>query len=335
VRAAPTPALATEEYQAAACQALPHASEPATGVLAIRVTLLHNPRAGTPEGPWTAAQILAVIRQAGHQPLYKSSKDEDWHSVLNEPADLIAVAGGDGTVAKVARCLAQQKVPLTILPLGTANNIYKTLYPPSTIENLIAGWTSARRQSCDLGIARGPWGESYFIESFGVGLLAQMFSPQDGPSSQATPDLGSEPSAFYRRAAALAAAYPNCPLKIAIDGQDVSGDYLLLEVMNTKFIGTNFYLAPEADPNDGLLNLVLLTPDNRHVFVAYLSAGAKKFDEPGHWPVRKGKQVHIEFQTHDVHIDDQVCPRHFFELPARADVSVQGSALEFLVPLLT
>jgi hypothetical protein len=28
--------------------------------------------------------------------------------------------------------------------------------------------------------------------------------------------------------------------------------------------------------------------------------------EPGYWPVRKGKQIHIEFQTHDVHIDDQV-----------------------------
>jgi diacylglycerol kinase (ATP) len=285
---------------------------------------------------WTAEQLLAVIRQAGHKPRYQSSKDEDWPSVLDEPADLVAVAGGDGTVAKVARRLVQREIPLTILPLGTANNIYKTLYAPTPIGNLIAGWTTAHRRSCDLGIARGPWGESYFIESFGIGLLAQLMSANDGHDSP-VPDPISEPSAFCRQSAKLCAGYSASRLKIIIDGQDVSGDYLLLEAMNTKFIGTNLCLAPEADVNDGLLDLVLLPPEDRDRFAAYLAARAQQLQESAPLPVHKGKQVHIEFQTRDVHVDDQVYPRDSLSLatPSIAEVNIEGSALEFLVPIRT
>ena len=155
-----------------------------------------------------------------------------------------------------------------------------------------------------------------------------------GSHDAPVPDPISEPSAFFRQSAKLCAGYPVSRLKIIIDGQDVSGDYLLLEAMNTKFIGTNLYLAPEADANDGLLDLVLLPPEDRDRFAAYLSARAQQLQESALLPVHKGKQVRIEFQTRDVHVDDQVYPPDSLSLatPSIAHVSVAGSALEFLVP---
>ncbi len=278
---------------------------------------------------------MASIGQAGHRPDYRSSKDKDWHLALEQPADLVAVAGGDGTVAKVAKRLIQRDSPLTILPLGTANNIFKTLYPPTPIEDLIAGWATARRRSCDLGSARGPWGNASFIESFGIGLLARMISDSDGRASRAIPDPTAQPDAFFKQVAELTVTYPARHLKVVLDGRDLSGDYVLLEVMNTKFIGPNFCLGPEAEPDDRLVDLVLLRSDERKRFVTYLAARAENPLEPGPFLARKGEHLQIEFQDRDVHIDDQVWrdkDSSSFPSPSVVHVDVDGSALEFLVP---
>ena len=278
---------------------------------------------------------MALIGQAGHRPDYRSSKDKDWHPALEQPADLVAVAGGDGTVAKVAKRLIQRDTPLTILPLGTANNIFKTLYPPTPIEDLIAGWATARRRSCDLGRVRGPWGNASFIESFGIGLLARMISDSDGRASRAIPDPTTQPDAFFRQVAELTITYPARHLKVVLDGRDLSGDYVLLEAMNTKFIGPNFCLAPAAEPDDGFIDLVLLGSDERQRFVTYLAACAKNPLEPGPFLARKGEHLHVEFQDRDVHIDDQVWREKdssSFPSLSVVDVDVNGRALEFLVP---
>ena len=46
-------------------------------------------------------------------------------------------------------------------------------------------------------------------------------------------------------------------MKIIFDNRDLSGRYILLEAMNIHSVGPNFWLAPPADPGDGLLDLVI------------------------------------------------------------------------------
>jgi diacylglycerol kinase family enzyme len=278
---------------------------------------------------------MASIGQAGHRPDYRSSKDKDWHLALEQPADLVAVAGGDGTVAKVGKRLIQRDTPLTILPLGTANNIFKTLYPPTPIEDLIAGWATARRRSSDLGSVRGPWGNASFIESFGIGLLARMISDSDSRASRAIPDPTTQPEAFFKQVAELTLTYPARHVKVVLDGRDLSGEYVLLEAMNTKFIGPNFCLAPAAEPDDGFIDLVLLGSDERKRLVNYLAARAENPLEPGLFLARKGEHLLVEFQDRDVHIDDEVWrdkDSSSFPSPSVVHVDVDGSALEFVVP---
>src|SRR5690242_6478542 len=101
---------------------------------------------------------MAMIKGAGHEVLYQSSK-EDYAAALKAPADLIAVAGGDGTVRKVATRLIGRRLPLTILPCGTANNIAKSLGIQQSPTRLIAGWPSATHKAIDVGSLRGPKGE--------------------------------------------------------------------------------------------------------------------------------------------------------------------------------
>ena len=91
------------------------------------------------------------------------------------------MAGGDGTVGKVARRLIGSPTPIAILPLGTANNIANTLdVTGKSLKELIRSWETARCINFDAGVAKGPWGTESFVEGFGVGLFAETMTRLDG-----------------------------------------------------------------------------------------------------------------------------------------------------------
>ncbi len=80
----------------------------------MRVTLIHNPGAGRQEND--AKALIKLLRRAGHKPRYQSSREEGWDRVLDKRADLVVVAGGDGTVAAVARRRVRRGGPVAVLP---------------------------------------------------------------------------------------------------------------------------------------------------------------------------------------------------------------------------
>ena len=98
------------------------------------------------------------------------------------------MAGGDGTVAKVARRLvkSRSKIPMSVLPLGTANNVARTLGFDISAEAVIAGLKKGKTSSFDVGIARGPWGKRYFFEGAGAGLFADYLSAPRKEKEKAT-----------------------------------------------------------------------------------------------------------------------------------------------------
>ena len=57
---------------------------------------------------------------------YQSTK-KSWKKAIQLPADLFIAAGGDGTVAEVIHEAAGTGVPVALLPIGTANNIARSL----------------------------------------------------------------------------------------------------------------------------------------------------------------------------------------------------------------
>src|SRR5262249_10873083 len=150
----------------------------------MRVTLIHNSEAGDGTRPGRG-HLEALITQAGHEIRYQSVQEEGWSKALKSKTDLIAVAGGDGTVGQVARCTIGRRVPIAVLPMGTANNVSRTLgIADNPIQSLIASWGDGRLLPFDAGIACGPWGERYFVEALGVGLF-----PRSIPQIEASATL--------------------------------------------------------------------------------------------------------------------------------------------------
>src|SRR6185503_11478949 len=119
--------------------------------------------------------LCRLLEEHGHEVRYQCSKEDGWKRALKKQADLVAVAGGDGTVGRVTRRMVGRGVPVALLPSGTANNIARTLgLLERPFEELVRGWDSARRAKLDMGVAKGPWGERYFIEGLGAGIFAHM-----------------------------------------------------------------------------------------------------------------------------------------------------------------
>ena len=99
----------------------------------MRVTLVHNPEAGT--GDHVGGEILARLREAGHEPIYVSTEAADLTRGLDSSPDLVLAAGGDGTVGAVARLMASKTPDSFISGMTTGLTSTTRLSPPTT-----AGW---------------------------------------------------------------------------------------------------------------------------------------------------------------------------------------------------
>src|SRR2546425_10606949 len=87
----------------------------------MRITLMHNPKAG--DAKHGRKQLMAALAKAGHHATYQSTKEPGLKKALKKPTDLVLAAGGDGTTAKAASRLVDSGIPLSVHPLGTANNL--------------------------------------------------------------------------------------------------------------------------------------------------------------------------------------------------------------------
>ncbi len=303
----------------------------------MKVTLIHNPDAGGND--FCTYDIVGAIRAAGHAVICQSSREIGWNNVLLEPADLVAIAGGDGIVGAVAKQLIGKPVLLTILPTGTANNIASTLgLTGLSIDQLIHGWAGGRRVQLDVGMARGPWGDRYFIEGLGVGLFTDTMFKLDarnnldlaflsGPKEK----LDSVVRIMKQRLDSHAANW----LSLKLDGRDFSGNYILLEVMNVRCIGPNLCITQAGPPGDGLLDVVLAAADQRDqisMFLSHRLEGSAVF--PG-LTVHQARQLHIECAGIRIHIDDEVWPKVGYRQDTAKiiiDAALEPVSLEVLLP---
>src|SRR5205823_1694707 len=125
----------------------------------MRITLLRNPKAG--DGKHGRKELVEALEKAGHRTISQSLKKKGWRAALKKQADVVVVAGGDGAMAKVASALVKREVPLAILPLGTANNLARSLGFFASPKEIIRQLKHGKKRGFDVGVARGPWGKRF------------------------------------------------------------------------------------------------------------------------------------------------------------------------------
>jgi diacylglycerol kinase family enzyme len=304
----------------------------------MKVLLIYNPDAGG-EKQTSGDAILKLIRSAGHSATYQSSKELGWEKSLENAADFVAVAGGDGTVGKVAKRMIGKNTPLAVLPMGTANNIANALgLTDRPLDQLVAGWQRARRMKFDCVAASGPWGSTYFIEGLGLGLFTDTMSRLDARSNIDIAHHSIKDKKLTSIVEIMKLRLDSCPamrLKLTLDNRDLSGEYILLEALNIRYIGPTLCLAPTADPSDGLFDVVLVSSEERSELKKYLSDRLEGKSDCPELTVHRGRHLHMECDCLPVHIDDDLQLKYGAPTPfssAEIDVTLDSGALEMLVP---
>jgi diacylglycerol kinase family enzyme len=307
----------------------------------VRVTLIHNPGAGRTDHRG-AKELITLLEDAGHAVRYQSSKDDDWARALDKPADVVVAAGGDGTVGRVARRMAGRNVPMAALPAGTANNIARTLgLVGRTPEELARAWEGARRVRFDIGMAEGPWGKRSFVEGVGVGLFAGLLGhsdekvPAKRPKKLKGKHAGKAVNGALRRLSEYAEGCEALEVAALLDGKDISGRYLLLEAVNLRYVGPSLFLAPDAEPGDGLLDVVLVTEAERPRLMQYLESWQENRERLAVLPTLRGRKLELEWTGVPLHIDDKLRPKKSAgpeEIAGMVEARVGDATVEFLVP---
>ncbi len=301
----------------------------------MRITLMHNPKAG--DAKHGKNKLMAALAKAGHHATYQSTKKSDYEKALKKPTDLVLAAGGDGTVVKVACRLIDTGIPLCVLPLGTANNLARSLGFLASPEEIIPRLEGGKRRAFDIGVTRGPWGTRYFFEAVGGGLFADYV--------RAAKDKGkkirklSKEQKMARHVSVLHRMlhdYPAQRWEIYIDGKDISNHYILWEAMNIRSVGPALYLASQAATKDGQLDFVCAREANRSLLMDHLGARLAEKKHKFPLPIRRFRQLRIVSEGSTLHLDDEPWPRKKQKVksPIEIEITVKPSALIILQPAL-
>ncbi len=291
------------------------------------VKVLHNPRAG--ENEYSRKKLLSMVQSAGFNCSYSSTKSPGWDDIDPQKTEMVILAGGDGTVRKVAGTLLDRKLPIGLIPLGTANNIARTLGISGTPEDIIRSWKAGHVKKFDVGRIYGLKKTGFFLEALGFGVFPRLMKAMDDNGNQ------NKNSAYDNLKMALELLHDiiltskarHC--SISVDGADHTGDFLLAEVMNAQSIGPNLDLAPFADPGDGALEVILIAERQRQEFADYVLNKLHNVEQPPVFTILKARNLEIYWEGKLMHVDDEIIQ---LEKSQEIKIKLQEGVLQFLVP---
>lgn len=226
----------------------------------------------TAAGPLPAAVINAVrvrdrgrLRRAceraaaaaGWQPplLLTMSADDDGavlaKAAVSQGASMVLAVGGDGTVRACAEGLAGSGVPLAIIPAGTGNLTARALHVPVRLEHALKVAFAGRTRTVDLGEVDG-W---VFVAMAGIGLDAAVVDAAHTVAKQ----VAGWPA--YAFAACTQLLRRPVSFTIRLDGgEPLTRRARCVTVGNSGALPGGFHIMPDAEPDDGLLDVVVLAP---------------------------------------------------------------------------
>jgi diacylglycerol kinase (ATP) len=265
----------------------------------MRALLVHNPMAGNKAHD--KGSIVNALRLADIKVDYVSAKDDDLKRALRHAYDMVIAAGGDGTIDYVFTHLAERSVPIGILPLGSANNIARSLGIAGTPAELTEQWRTSRLRSFHLvEVTYDKESTKLCAEGFGVGLLASLIRRRANGKKTA----GADGIRRGRRAlTSLVSQAEPIELEVNVDGQPWKSDLISVEVLNIPFTGPALPLAHNADPADTLLEVIGLERDKRDAFIEWIKSPHGDVPPAS---MRRGEQIEIRWRNADSRLGDKV-----------------------------
>ena len=189
--------------------------------------------------------------------------------------DVVVAAGGDGTANEVinglmAAKLAGKQIPsLGVIPAGRGNDFAASMGVPSQIAPAVKAIADGKSRLIDIGHLTGgdyPQGK-YFGNGIGIGFDTIVgFQAAKLPSF-----LSGTPGYLLAAIKTIFLYYHAHRFRIVIDQETIEQPCLIVSIMNGRRMGSSFMMAPQARPDDGFLNLMIIDQISRFGIVGLMA----------------------------------------------------------------
>ncbi|MFN8301443.1 MAG: diacylglycerol kinase family protein [Saprospiraceae bacterium] len=231
-----------------------------------RIVFIVNPKAGV--------NIQRRIRTSVDQHLnHRRFEYGIWHTefaghgtqlaqkAIAEQYDIVVAVGGDGSINEIAGALIGSEATLGILPAGSGNGLATHLGYGRNLDQAIKKINLAETRVIDSGTLNG----RPFFNVAGIGfdgLVSNLMRKQE--------KRGLLP--YFLKSLEAGLSYTSRECEIEMDGQVVREKCFVVAVANGPMYGYHFQIAPDAQLDDGLFNVVLLKDAPRWQYFAALPA---------------------------------------------------------------
>ncbi len=225
----------------------------------MKLCLIVNPNAGKKQGMAAADEAADLFENHGidfdikisEKPgdsvnLAASLKIEDYGGVI--------AVGGDGTLFEVINGLLLNRnsipVPVGQIPVGTGNSFIKDL-GIFTKEQSFSAIVSGNIREIDLGHFKCSSGNFYFANLLGTGFVSNV-----AYRARKYKKLG--PLSYILGVIEEVAVLKSVKIELDIDGEIFKRDAVFTEICNSRYTGGEMMMAPNAEIDDGLMDIVIL-----------------------------------------------------------------------------
>jgi len=214
--------------------------------------IIFNPIAGSVND---AQRILAALKRLRPIAVSITKKTGDaaksGRQAASDGRPYIVAAGGDGTLNEVVNGIARarHRPVIGILPLGTGNDFARTLGLPFSLDENIDVLRAGKTRAVDVVRAR------YFVNVSAGGFSGIV---RNKITRQIKRSWG--PLAYIRGAAAALPKLHAYKTRIVLDErEELSTALYNVVIANGRFVAGGLPIAPDADPADGLLDVILIS----------------------------------------------------------------------------
>jgi len=213
-------------------------------------------------------------------------------------AELVVAVGGDGTLNEVVNGVAGTGVELATIPLGTGMDFGRTYGIPGKFDDAVRVAVTGTPRTIDAGRVRyrtwdGEEAERWFANVGSVGMSGAVAQRANGMSKA----LGGKATFFYALTRVFL-QWQNTDVSVIFDDGERRGPMHDVIVANGRWHGGGMMLAPDAQPDDGLFDIVLIGDVSK---VDFLTTAPKiyKGRHVTHPKVEVVRSAHVEVHAEE------------------------------------
>ncbi len=299
-----------------------HRDKAVAGVTALNYFFIVNPASGRGKGKAFGRRLEEMLSplKLDYQLVYtdKPMHAQDLAAKAAKDFAVIVTVGGDGTFQEILNGVVGSQAAVGILPVGSGNDFVRAVSIPVDMEKSLALLLRNKRRMIDLAKVNNR------IYHNGVGVGFDAWAVHTG--NQVTRLRG---NAIYLYAVlhTLINFKPQ-EVELSFNGATYQKNYFLITVANGVSLGGGFYLTPDAQIDDGLLDLCLIqNMPKRSIIKNLIKVYSGKHKEDPRVEMVRTKQISIRSEKgFAVHADGELLSLNMKEL----DIKILPKSIELI-----